>query len=255
MATQIEADFKLTPPVPRLDSLAPVTPLSLMDKAIDRGISVEQLQILQDMYFKQQARDAEMEFNRAMNACQVEVGRVAPNAFNKQTQSKWATYDKLDAALRPIYTKHGFCLSFSTDPSVSPETEMTRVLCYLSHREGHTRTYHQDVPCDGKGAKGGDVMTKAHARGAADSYGMRYLLKMIFNIAIGEDDNDGNGAAPSKHMEDLYERLEWIANRSTLPEVQKIGRAAYDEAKKLGDQNAMKKIADAVNAKKVEFQG
>ena len=32
---------------------------------------------------------------------------------------------------------------------------------------------------------------KTHAVGAGMSYGMRYLLKMIFNIAIGEDDDDG----------------------------------------------------------------
>ncbi len=48
------------------------------------------------------------------------------------------------------------------------------------------------MPADGKGAKGGDVMTKTHAVGAAKSYGKRYLLKDIFNIAIGEEDTDGN---------------------------------------------------------------
>ena len=36
-------------------------------------------------------------------------------------------------------------------------------------------------------------MTKTHATGSAMTYGQRYLLKMIFNIAVGEDD-DGNGA-------------------------------------------------------------
>jgi ERF superfamily len=49
------------------------------------------------------------------------------------------------------------------------------------------------MPADGKGAKGGDVMTKTHAAGSAFTYGQRYLLKMIFNIAIGDDD-DGNRA-------------------------------------------------------------
>ena len=53
------------------------------------------------------------------------------------------------------------------------------------------------MPSDGKGAKGGDVMTKTHAAGSAFTYGQRYLIKMIFNIAVGEDD-DGNraGAGP-----------------------------------------------------------
>jgi hypothetical protein len=48
------------------------------------------------------------------------------------------------------------------------------------------------MPTDGKGAKGGDVMTKTHAAGAGMQYGMRYLLKGIFNVAIGEEDKDGN---------------------------------------------------------------
>ena len=37
-------------------------------------------------------------------------------------------------------------------------------------------------------------MTKTHATGAAASYGSRYLLKGIFNVAVGEDDDDGNAA-------------------------------------------------------------
>jgi hypothetical protein len=48
------------------------------------------------------------------------------------------------------------------------------------------------MPADGKGAKGGDVMTKTHAAGAAASYGQRYLMKNIWNVAVGEEDVDGN---------------------------------------------------------------
>ena len=58
------------------------------------------------------------------------------------------------------------------------------------------------MPADGKGAKGGDVMTKTHATGSATSYGMRYLLKMIFNVAVGtEKDDDGNAASNTKPTE------------------------------------------------------
>jgi hypothetical protein len=69
------------------------------------------------------------------------------------------------------------------------------VICRVSHQNGHSRTYQIDMPADGKGAKGGDVMTKTHATGSAVSYGMRYLLKMIFNIAVSDKDDDGNAAA------------------------------------------------------------
>jgi hypothetical protein len=116
---------------------------------------------------------------------------VATDASNPQTRSRYASYFALDKAVRPIYTKHGFALSFNTAEG-APAGEV-RVVCFVSHGKGHTRTYHADMPADGKGAKGGDVMTRTHATGSAFSYGQRYLLKMIFNIAIGADD-DGNSA-------------------------------------------------------------
>jgi hypothetical protein len=58
------------------------------------------------------------------------------------------------------------------------------------------------MPADGKGARGGDVMTKTHATGSAASYGMRYLLKMIFNIAVAEADDDGNAAGAGETITD-----------------------------------------------------
>lgn len=133
---------------------------------------------------------AEAEFNRAMTECQREMRPVAADADNPQTHSRYASYAALDRALRPIYTKHGFSISF--DEADSPKPEHVRVLAYVAHSGGFTRTYRRDMPADGKGAKGGDVMTKTHAAGAAHSYGARYLLKGIFNVAVGEDDTDGN---------------------------------------------------------------
>ncbi|WP_374257668.1 ERF family protein [Aquabacterium sp.] len=153
---------------------------------------IEKMERLWAMHERIAARDAEQAFNDAMTSAQSEMGRVSADATNNQTRSKYATYGQLDKHLRPIYTKHGFSLSFDTADG-APDGHL-RVLAYTSHKSGHTRTYRADVPNDGKGAKGGDVMTKTHAAGSAMSYGMRYLLKMIFNVAIGEDDDDGNSA-------------------------------------------------------------
>lgn len=153
---------------------------------------IEKMERLWAMHERMAARDAEQAFNEAMMTAQSEMGRVSADATNNQTRSKYATYGQLDKCLRPIYTRNGFSLSFNTAEG-APDGHL-RVLAYVSHKVGHTRTYHADVPADGKGAKGGDVMTKTHATGSAMSYGMRYLLKMIFNVAIGEDDDDGNAA-------------------------------------------------------------
>lgn len=169
----------------------PSTLLQIISRAAsDPSVDIDKMERLMQMHERMVARDAEAAFNRAMKECQEEMRPISADATNPQTRSKYASYAQLDKHLRPIYTKHGFALSY--DEGESPKQDHVRVLCYVSHVGGHSRTYHRDMPADGKGAKGGDVMTKTHAAGAAGSYGARYLLKGIFNVAVGEDDRDGN---------------------------------------------------------------
>lgn len=175
-------------------ALAETNTVSMFERlARDPTVDVAKLERLMALQERALARNAEAEFNGAMADVQSEIRRIAADSDNSQTRSKYASYAALDKALRPIYTKHGFALSFGTADG-APELHV-RVTCHVSHRAGHSRDYHFDMPADGKGAKGGDVMTKTHAAGSAASYGMRYLLKMIFNVAVGEDDDDGNAAS------------------------------------------------------------
>lgn len=173
------------------------TLLAVISRAArDESTDVEKMERLMAMYERVEAKRAETAFNEAMTEAQKRVGRVSADATNPQTRSQYATYAKLDSVLRPIYTECGFALSFDTGQEAPPD--YVRVLCYVSHSAGFSRTYHVDMPADGKGAKGGDVMTKTHAFGSGVSYGMRYLLKMIFNVAIGEEDDDGNRAGKKR---------------------------------------------------------
>ena len=178
------------PPVPRPES---GTLLQIISRAAsDPSVDIEKMERLMQMHERIVAKQAETAFNAAMTDAQSEMGRISADAVNPQTRSNYASYAQLDRHLRPIYTKHGFALSF--DEGESPKPEHVRVICHVSHCAGHSRTYHKDMPADGKGAKGGDVMTKTHAAASAMSYGMRYLVKGIFNVAVGEDDDDGNAA-------------------------------------------------------------
>ena len=162
----------------------------IAEAASNPAIDVDKMERLWAMHEKLKNRADEEAFNAAMSRAQSEMGRVSADAANQQTRSTYATYAALDKAIRPIYTKYGFSISFNEGEG-APEGH-ARILAYVSCG-GHTRTYKLDMPNDGKGAKGGDVMTKTHATGSAHTYGRRYLLKDIFNIAIGENDNDGNG--------------------------------------------------------------
>src|SRR3990167_8353411 len=152
--------------------------ISVIERAASNpNVDIEKMERLLQMQERIMAKASEIAFNDAMNQAQSEIGRIAANAENQQTHSKYATYAALDRILRPIYTSHGFSLSFDT--ADSPENAV-KVLCYVSHKAGYSRTYSATMPADGKGAKGGDVMTKTHAVGSGMQYGQRYLLKLIF---------------------------------------------------------------------------
>lgn len=169
--------------------------MSMIERAArDPSVDMAKLERLMEMSKAIREQEAERAFNEGMASVQGKMRAVAADANNPQTRSKYASYFALDKAIRAVYSAEGFGLSFNTEDS--PKDEHVRIVCYVT-RGSHTRKYHVDMPADGKGAKGGDVMTKTHAVGSAMTYGQRYLLKMIFNIAIGEDD-DGNAADAGK---------------------------------------------------------
>ena len=188
---------------PGPDSLFAVIERVARDPSIDIG----RMQELISMHKALKADNAQAEYDAAMADAQSEMKTVRTNKSNSQTSSKYANYEALDKAIRPIYTKHGFALSFNTGDSPTPES--VRLLCTVSHRGGHRQEYKIDVPADGKGARGGDVMTKTHAMGAAAQYGQRYLFKLIFNLSTGDDD-DGNSAAS------IEERAKVMADKGIM---------------------------------------
>lgn len=192
MSVIVKADGKLA----TRDQVPVTSLLEVISRAAsDPSVDMDKMERLVQMHERMQELAAKKAFNDAMALAQAEMEPISRNASNPQTKSKYASYDKLDAEARPIYTKHGFSLSYDTGESKKPEHIL--VLAYVT-RGAYERTYHVDMCADGKGAKGGDVMTKTHAAIAAVSYGKRCLLKAIFNLAEGEGDRDGNASEGSE---------------------------------------------------------
>jgi len=179
-------------PVPQTEGAAL---LAIIERAArDPSMDIDKMERLLTLRGEAEARAARQGFNIAMAAAQAAMGRVSADCSNPQTRSKYASYAALDRALRPVYTEQGFSLSFDTADGAAENC--VRIICNVGHRDGHNHPYHIDMPADGKGARGNDVMTKTHATGSAITYGRRYLLLMIFNIAVGTDlDDDGNAAS------------------------------------------------------------
>lgn len=230
--------------------VADSSPMNLLSLALQNNAAIDVIERLAALQEKVMLRDAKIRFNDALSRAQAEIKRVAPDLQNPQTSSRYASYAAIDRVIRPIYTREGMSLSFSHDDC--PKADHVRVLCYVS-LGAYTRTYQIDMPADGKGAKGGDVMTKTHATATADSYAKRYLVKDIFNVAIGEEDNDGN--SPEGLADQRTNQLgKAIADSQTMDELRKVYFAAYREAEKAKDRTAMQLFINTAKARKRELR-
>jgi len=228
------------------------SPLNLLAIALQSNAAIDVIERLAVLQEKAMLRDAEIAFSEALSRIQGEIKRVAPDLLNPQTSSKYASYTAIDRVIRPLYTREGMSLSFSD--ADCPKPDHVRILCFAS-LGAYTRTYQKDMPTDGKGAKGGDVMTKTHATAAADSYAKRYLVKDVFNIAIGEGDTDGNPLTGEGLSDARTNELgKAIANASSVVQLRSAYFAAYREADAAKDRTAKQLFMRTKDARKRELQ-
>ena len=164
--------------------------------ASNPDVDVEKIQRIMNMQEQLLNRTAKQAFNAAMVRAQQKMPVVGKDKKNEQTHSMYAGYETIIKACQPVYTKEGFSVTFyqghGTEEVPIGKDEI-RVMADIMHEDGHTKTVHVDIPVETTGPKGGVLMTKTHATGSGFAYGKSYLLRMIFNIPTGGDD-DGNAA-------------------------------------------------------------
>ena len=232
-----------------------LTPMGMIQSAftaaIQQGAALEVVDRILNAQKEMIAHQELIAFNDALARVQAKCRRIGVDRENPQTHSKYATFDKLDDAIRPLYIAENLSLTFDTEDCDKPDT--VRVICDAS-LGGYTRRYRIEMPADGKGAKGNDVMTKTHATGSAISYGKRYLLTMIFNLKVGAVDDDGNAAggrrSQSMNDEAFIEHQDNIDNAGSLDELHRFYLAAVKAAKALGDTQAEAAFIRSKDARK-----
>lgn len=191
-ASDIEARREIEAP-----AIVPVSESAAIFQIIERAardpnVDLDKMERLMAMRERELARVAQTAFNDAMQAAQAGMPQVVRDAANDQTRSRYARYETISEAIQPVITKHGFSLSFGE--AESPKENHLRVVCDVAHREGFTKQYHADIPFDNVGMKGNANKTATHAFGSTMSYGKRYLKTLIFDVAVKNEDDDGNAA-------------------------------------------------------------
>lgn len=209
--------------------------------AVNPAVDVDKMERLLAMQERVLAKNAQMAFNESMRAAQAEMPKIKRNKENKETHSRYADLEAVTDKAVPIYTNHGFSLSYGTDDCPIPGH--MRMTCLCAHTGGHERNYQADVPLDMTGPKGNQNKTATHGFGSSMSYGRRYLICLIFNITLTNEDQDGNQASDlitEKQVADLMALAEEVnANRGKFLEYFKIARLAELPALKFSEAVAM----------------
>jgi len=190
--------------------------------ASNPDVDVDKMQKLIDMNIGMMDKQAEIDFNQAMARMQPQLPQIHKGA--KGHNSKYATYEAIDKAVRPFYTKEGFSVSFNVKKTGDNEETYYGK---LRHASGYSETSEMVLPADGSGSK-----NAIQAKGSTISYAKRYLLCMLLNIVTTSEDDDAQSAFPLDdiqldHIRTLIDetgsdtaKLCTFANAKSLPEIQ-----------------------------------
>lgn len=203
----------------------PLNIIQVIEKAaLDPNVDIDKMERLLAMHERILSKESELSFSRDMAACQAAMPSVVRDAVNPQTNSRYAKFETIINTIKPTYTEHGFSISYGTDES--PADDHVRITAELMHRSGCSKPFFVDLPIDLAGIKGNANKTHIHATGSTHSYGKRYLISMIFNIAIADQDDDAV-VAGALTIEKLLNHNNAI--RDILPSICGIKQALLDE--------------------------
>lgn len=195
MATTGKGDNKMSVPAEKMNIIPMVASdnmamLEMIERlVVNPDVDAGKMQQILDMKTSIFDKGAEIEFNRSMSIVQSEMKPIVKDGENEHTKSMFAKLESICEKITPIYTAHGFALSFYEEDC--PKADHVRVMCEITH-SGFSKIRHLDVPNDIMGTGGNRTKTNTQGFGSTTSYGRRYLTTMIFNLTIKDMDNDGN---------------------------------------------------------------
>lgn len=173
---------------------APLTPMEILARAVERGADVDTLEKLMGLQERYEERQARKAFDEAMADAKAKIPPIKKNRRvgydSKKAEAGRTEYSHEDFAeiarvVNPILSSHGLTYRFRTD---SPSDGPVSVTCIISHRMGYSEENTLSAPRDSSGSK-----NNIQAVGSTVTYLQRYTLKAALGIAA-ENDDDGQGA-------------------------------------------------------------
>lgn len=173
-----------------------ITPMAMIDRAVQSGASVEALERLMALQERWEAGQGRKAYDAAISAAKAEIPPIIKNRVVDFTTQKGRTnYRHEDLAeiaktVDPILTQYGLSYRFRT----SQEGGAVRVTCILSHRDGYSEETTLETAPDTSGNK-----NHIQAVGSAVTYLQRYTLKSALGLSASQDD-DGRDAGGDRRI-------------------------------------------------------
>ena len=210
----------------------PSNPMTMLDRAVQNGSSIEVLTKLMDLAERWEETQARKAFDVALARAKAEIPVVIKSATGHNSK-KYADFAALARAVDPIIGKHGLSYRFRTT-----QNGTINVTCILSHEAGHYEENTLAGPADTSGNK-----NAIQSIGSTLTYLQRYSLVQALGIAASEDDDGKAAGIGSAITEDqaiaIRELIESIDDKSAearflkwlkVKAVAEIPAARFDEA-------------------------
>ncbi len=190
--------------------IAPITPMGMLQIAVQQGADVAQMQQLMDLQERWEANEARKAYAAAFTAFKAIPLVLEKNKHVTFTTSKGtteynhATLDSIVKIIGAALSQHGLSHSWKTEQF---DGGVIRVTCALMHVAGHNESVSLQAGADQSGGK-----NNIQAVASTVSYLERYTLLAITGQATKEMDNDGAGAPPALITADQVEEIKALAN-------------------------------------------
>lgn len=187
--------------------------ISMIERAArDPNVDIDKMERLMQMHTAVLDRQARSAYAAALAAMQPDLPSIKERGGIKdrdgKIQSRYALWEDINDAIKPVMAQHGFALSFRVS---HPEGKIA-VTGVLSHRDGHSEETTIALPHDATGSK-----NAVQAVGSSTSYGKRYTAAALLNLTSHGEDDDGKAAGgpqtiSAEQIETLRARIVEIGN-------------------------------------------
>ena len=169
---------------------AVITPMDMLQIAVEKGADLDQMQKLMDLQERWEKNEARKAYVAAMTAFKADPPKIIKNNLVDygKTHYKHATLDHVSEAISKSMGPHGLSFTWRVEQNGS-----IKVTCVVTHCLGHSERVSLSADSDTSGSK-----NSIQAIGSTVTYLQRYTLLAATGLAASDD--DGKASEPVEYI-------------------------------------------------------